>query len=121
MMSDSNPHGGRLNAAVVLADRNGVIRFWSEGAEAAFGFKASDAVGQRLDLIVPAEYRQDHWKGFNRAVEMGAAPLEGKTTPFPVRTARGDVAPTPGRLTLVRCPRGAVVAVVVAFEPALAD
>jgi PAS domain S-box-containing protein len=42
---------------VVLADRNGVIRFWSRGAEQAFGHAVAEAVGQTLDLIVPPEHR----------------------------------------------------------------
>jgi PAS domain S-box-containing protein len=104
-----------MDTAIVMADRDGRIVFWSPGAEAAFGYPASDAIGQSLDLIVPAEFQQDHWKGFRQAIESGAAAVEGQTSPFPVRVASGEVAPTPGRLTLVRRPDGAVVGAVVAF------
>ncbi len=101
---------------VVLADPNGVIRFWSPGAATSFGYSAAQAIGQTLDLIVPSEYRQAHWHGFRRAVEAGAAPLEGQLNPFPVRRADGAIATVPGRLTLVREAKGRVVAVMVVFE-----
>jgi PAS domain S-box-containing protein len=104
------------NNAVVMADQAGIIRFWSAGAEKAFGYSAAQAVGQTLDLIVPEEYREAHWRGFRRAVASGAADLEGQTSPFPVRDADGAIAATPGRLTLVRQPQGQVIAAVVVFE-----
>ena len=117
MMPLTDSNGADLNKMViVLVDRNGVIQYWSEGAEAAFGFPASDAAGQDLDLIVPAEYRQDHWKGFHRAVEAGSAFLDGKVVPFPVQMASGGQVTTPGRLMLIRCPRGQVIGAVVAFD-----
>jgi PAS domain S-box-containing protein len=104
------------NSAVVMADQAGIIRFWSAGAEKAFGYSAAQAIGETLDLIVPAEYREAHWRGFRHAVESGAADLDGQTSPFPVRHADGAIAETPGRLTLVRRPQGQVIAAVVAFE-----
>ncbi len=102
--------------ALVIANRAGVIRVWSAGTEARFGWSGAQAVGATLDLIVPAEYREAHWRGFRQAVESGVAQLEGQTSPFPVRHADGAVREVAGRLTLVRDPRGRVVAVVVAFE-----
>lgn len=106
-----------MNAeAMVLVDVNGVIQLWSDGAERMFGYAASDAVGQTLDLIVPPEYREAHWNGFRRAIVSGHASVEGQATPFPARHATGDVIPRPGRLTLIRRPHGEVVAAVVVFE-----
>ncbi len=53
--------------AALFADAGGSIRFWNAGAESLFGYSASEAVGQRADLIVPASMREAHWSGFNRA------------------------------------------------------
>lgn len=106
---------------IVLADREGVLRFWSLGAERAFGYSASEAVGQSLDLIVPPEYRDAHWIGFRRAFATGAASVEGQSAPFPVRSANGDTSVWTGRLTLIRGPRGGVVGAAVVFEPVAAD
>jgi PAS domain S-box-containing protein len=101
--------------AVVIADAEGVIRFWSPGAERAFGYDAAEALGQTLDLIVPAEFQTQHWAGFRRALKTGAAAMDGQVGPFPVRRADGEVAPTPGRLTLVREPDGPVIGAMVVF------
>ena len=57
--------------AIVIADRDGAIRVWTAGAERMFGYSAADAIGQPLDLIVPEDYRQAHWAGFNRAMAAG--------------------------------------------------
>ncbi len=100
---------------VVMADAQGVIRFWSRGAELAFGHAAERAVGHTLDLIVPAEAREAHWAGFRRAVAAGHAAVEGEVGPFPVLCADGDVAETPGRLTLIRQADDRVVGAMVVF------
>jgi len=42
---------GPLPDAVVFADRDRVIPAWNDGAEAVFGFAASEVLGQSLDAI----------------------------------------------------------------------
>lgn len=57
--------------AIVYADAEGVIRFWNAGAERIFGFAASEAVGQSLDLIIPEKLRARHWEGFRQVMQTG--------------------------------------------------
>jgi PAS domain S-box-containing protein len=57
--------------AIIFADRAGVIRVWNHRAETLFGYRAGEAVGQTLDLIVPEASRPAHWAGLSRAVERG--------------------------------------------------
>lgn len=57
--------------AILLADCEGIIRLWNEGAEHIFGFSVAEAVGQSLDLIIPERLRQRHWEGYYRAIETG--------------------------------------------------
>ena len=64
--------------ALVFADREGVIRVWSEGAERLFGHPAAVAVGASLDLIIPERFRAAHWAGYRRAMESGVARLGGR-------------------------------------------
>jgi len=101
--------------AIVLADRQGIIRYWSSGASAMFGYPVDQAIGQPLDLIVPSEHREAHWKGFRRAIESGSAAAEGQAGHFPARHANGSILTRIGRLTLVRQPQGEVVAALVVF------
>src|SRR5690606_7135663 len=57
----------QLAEAVVFADRGGVNRRWNVAATAMFGFTAAEAIGQRLDLIIPEHLREAHWRGFDLA------------------------------------------------------
>lgn len=59
--------------AIVVADADGLIRFWNPGAERIFGFSAAEAVGVSLDIIVPERQRQRHWAGYAKVIETGAS------------------------------------------------
>lgn len=42
-----------MEHAVIVSDTTGVISQWNKGAEALFGYRADEAAGQSLDLVVP--------------------------------------------------------------------
>ncbi|MDR2549028.1 MAG: PAS domain S-box protein [Desulfobulbus sp.] len=58
--------------AILIADRDGRIRFWNAGAERMFGYAAAEVLGDSLDLIIPANLRPRHWQGYFRVMETGA-------------------------------------------------
>jgi len=101
--------------AIVIADTTGAIRFWSKGAEAAFGHTAADALSRTLDLIVPDEFREAHWAGFHRAMAAGSAATEGLDIMLPVRTADGGIQHSAGKLTLLRTSDRRITGVMVIF------
>lgn len=57
--------------AMVFADRDGIIRLWSAGAEALFGYKAKETLGKSLDIIIPENLRARHWEGYKRVMATG--------------------------------------------------
>jgi PAS domain S-box-containing protein len=57
--------------AILIADRDGVIRFWNRGAELIFGHSSAEAVGLSLDLIIPENLRKRHWEGYGRVIASG--------------------------------------------------
>ena len=57
--------------AILISDREGIIRFWNSGAERMFGHTAAEAVGQSLDLIIPENLRARHWEGYWRVMATG--------------------------------------------------
>jgi PAS domain S-box-containing protein len=57
--------------AIVFADAAGVIGLWNRGAERLFGFTADEAMGQPLDIIIPAGLRDRHWNGFQETMRTG--------------------------------------------------
>jgi PAS domain S-box-containing protein len=71
--------------AIVATDRDGRITFWNPGAERIFGFVSADAVGQRLDLIIPENLRARHWEGFHHVMATGTS-----------RYGHGDLLSVPG-------------------------
>src|SRR5713226_3274027 len=74
--------------AVVFADLDGVIRGWNDAATAVFGHAPDEAIGQRLDLIVPERFQEAHWAGFHRAIGDGDTKYRGQS--FPTRSQRKD-------------------------------
>jgi PAS domain S-box-containing protein len=58
--------------AIIYADATGHIRFWNAAATRIFGFAENEAIGARLDLIIPERLRGRHWEGFDKV--MGGAP-----------------------------------------------
>ena len=62
--------------AILVADFDGVIRYWNLGAEQIFGFTAAETVGQSLDLIIPENLRGRHWEGYNRVMACGETKYE---------------------------------------------
>ena len=74
--------------AIIFADRSGVIRVWNAASERIFGHSREQALGQRLDLIVPERFREAHWEGYERAIGDGETKYAGQS--LPTRALRGD-------------------------------
>ncbi|HEV2189529.1 MAG TPA: PAS domain-containing protein [Stellaceae bacterium] len=54
--------------AVIYADAGGCIRFWNAAATRIFRFAENEALGMRLDLIIPERLRARHWEGFDKVM-----------------------------------------------------
>lgn len=81
MHQDDLPYAAivqNISEAFIYADRQGIIRWWSDGAEKLFGFTREEALGQSLDLIIPEKLRDAHWRGFNTAMETGVSKYYGR-------------------------------------------
>ena len=74
--------------AVIFADRDGVIRAWNRSASILFGYEANEALSQSLDLIIPEQFREAHWTGYDRALKAGETKYSGKS--LPTRSQRKD-------------------------------
>jgi PAS domain S-box-containing protein len=57
--------------AIVVTDVGGAITLWNPAAERMFGFRASEALGQSLDLIIPERLRSRHWEAFHKTMLTG--------------------------------------------------
>ena len=98
--------------AMIFADRAGVIREWNAAATAVFGHARDAALGQRLDLIVPEQFRAAHWRGWERALAAGETRYRGRA--LPTRSMRRDGSAVYVELTfaIIRGGDGAVLGAV---------
>lgn len=62
--------------AHINCDNTGVISFWSEGAEALFGYTEAEAIGQPISLIVSATELERHGLAFQDWRNKQYAPLQ---------------------------------------------
>ena len=106
--------------ALVIADRQGVVRYWDSQATAFFGHTERVAVGSSLDIIVPEEFRARHWRGFHRAWEHGIDD-NPRVAVLPVLCADGQVRRFPARLLPMKGPRGDLVAIAGIYSKPDAD
>ena len=93
--------------AIVVADVAGTIRYWNAGAEAMFGHGAPEAIGQRLDLIIPEAQRARHWDGYHRVMETGTTRYAEKVLAVPALHRDGRRLSIEFRVILLSTPDGA--------------
>jgi PAS domain S-box-containing protein len=67
-----------LPEALIVADLQGVIRYWNDAAERIFGHSREEALGAGLDLLIPERFKAAHDAGFARAVASGHLRVGGR-------------------------------------------
>jgi PAS domain S-box-containing protein len=75
--------------AIIVADRDGIIRLWNAAAERILGFPAEQAMGRSLDLIIPEKHRKTHWDGYDKVMATGTTKYAGSLLAVPALTADG--------------------------------
>ncbi len=72
MLADS------VSDAIISADAESRIVFWSRGAEAMFGWGAEAIAGRQLMDLMPQRFREAHVRGITRLQETGEPRLIGQ-------------------------------------------
>ncbi|WP_119303661.1 PAS domain-containing protein [Dongia deserti] len=103
--------------ALVFADPSGVVRIWNSAAESLFGHRATEAIGQTLDLIVPPDYRARHWAGFQAAMAAADGNIDHSSFNIPALHRDGTVIRVAVRLLVVHDSRNRVVGAMAVFSP----
>lgn len=98
--------------AVIFADREGIIRLWNSGAEAMFGYRVEEAVGQKLDLIVPERHRARHWEGYHKVMATGTTKYGREMLAVPAVTKDGKRISIEFSIALLRAPTGEILGAV---------
>jgi PAS domain S-box-containing protein len=95
--------------AVLYAGRDGRIRYWNAGAEATFGWSASEAIGQSMDLIIPERLRGRHWKGWDEVMESGVTRYGRELLAVPATRKDGSPLSIEFTIQLVRSDAGEIL------------
>lgn len=60
-----------MGDAVIVSDAAGRVIFWNAAAERLFGWSQAEALGQRMDMIIPERLRKRHWEGYDESMRTG--------------------------------------------------
>jgi PAS domain S-box-containing protein len=88
--------------AIIMADREGIIRLWNKGAELIFGFSPVEALGQPLHLIIPANLRERHDQGYQKVMESGHSKYSTELLAVPALKKDGSRISVEFTLILIR-------------------
>ncbi len=79
--------------AIISADHRGEIVSWNKAATRILGYTEEEAIGQRLELIIPERFREAHRKGMDRFTKTGEARVIGTTVELAACTKSGEEVP----------------------------
>ncbi len=81
-----------LDAVIVARLSTGRIELWNPAAEKLFGFSAHEAIGQSIEIIMPAAIANVHRIGYERYLRTGHGLIidAGAPVEMPARTKSGD-------------------------------
>ena len=97
-----------VDAAVVLSDAEGVVRYWSRGAQRLYGYVAAEAVGRKVvDLVVPEHgrvrllsLRADAMAGRSASAELDVHDKQGRAFPIYIRYSRVALGSSQGLISV---------------------
>jgi len=95
--------------AILYADREGRIRLWNSGAEAMFGYRSEEMLGQSMDLIIPERQRARHWEGWAKVMETGITRYGREVLAVPATRKDGSRISIEFNILLLRAPTGEVL------------
>lgn len=81
------------NDAIILADKNGRIISWNNGAQSIFGYEESEVVGNELQIIIAERFRDAHRISMERYLISGNPRVIGKTVELNGVRKSGDEFP----------------------------
>jgi PAS domain S-box-containing protein len=79
--------------AIISANSEGKIESWNTAAETIFGYTKEEAIGEKLEMIIPKEHHKGHQTGMNRVLSGGKKHAIGKTVELEGRTKTAKIIP----------------------------
>jgi two-component system sensor kinase FixL len=63
--------------AMIVIDESGIIQSFSAAAERLFGYRAAEAIGQNIKIMMPSPYREEHDGYLDRYIRTNEARIIG--------------------------------------------
>lgn len=79
--------------AIISADHTGDIVSWNRAATKILGYTEEEALGKRLELIIPERFHEAHRNGMSRFTKTGEGRVIGTTVELAARTKSGEEVP----------------------------
>jgi PAS domain S-box-containing protein len=95
--------------AIIMADREGFIRLWNQGAETMLGFSSVEALGQSLHLIIPEKLRERHDQGYHQVMESGHSKYSQELLAVPALKKDGNRISVEFTMILIRDHHGRIM------------
>lgn len=81
------------NDAIIVADFQGHIIQWNQGAENLFGYSHEEIIGEKIATIIPERFQEAHKRGMKRYQDTGATHVIGNTVELVGRRKDGSEFP----------------------------
>lgn len=79
--------------AIISADQEGNIISWNNAATRILGYTPEEAIGRRLEIIIPDRFHEPHREGMKRVTEGGESRVIGRTVELFAHTKSGEEVP----------------------------
>jgi PAS domain S-box-containing protein len=122
-MNDFPSHGSLSESiveqspiAIIVGDREGIVRLWNAGAQTMFGWSAEEALGKSMDMIIPEKHRPRHWEGYDRVMGTGVTKYGRNLLAVPALTKDGRRISIEFNVVLLKDAEGRVLGIAASMQ-----
>jgi PAS domain S-box-containing protein len=122
-MNDFPSHGSLCESiveqspiAIIVGDREGIVRLWNAGAQTMFGWSAEEALGKSMDMIIPEKQRPRHWEGYDRVMGTGVTKYGRNLLAVPALTKDGRRISVEFNVVLLKDAEGRVLGIAATMQ-----
>jgi PAS domain S-box-containing protein len=102
--------------AIIVGDREGIVRLWNAGAQTMFGWSAEEALGKSMDMIIPEKHRPRHWEGYDRVMGSGVTKYGRNLLAVPALTKDGRRISVEFNVVLLKDAEGRVLGIAASMQ-----
>src|ERR1700687_4128544 len=122
-MNDFPSHGSLCESiveqspiAIIVGDREGMVRRWNAGAQTMFGWSAEEVLGKTMDMIIPEKHRPRHWEGYDKVMGSGVTKYGSSVLAVPALTKDGHRISVEFNVVLLKDADGQVLGIAASLQ-----